>query len=149
LYVKASSGRIRENIEIPTSTQDYIMNAFIHGKLVMKNYLSETKRSKRMWLDSKIGTFTYSLLCIPINYADFSIGVIELVNKPNKSEFTEIDINLIEKLSKNLASGLLQEEMETNLKNEQMKQRQMEQKLNSSNLKAYIPLFNNLCNSIE
>lgn len=86
---------------------------------------------------------------MPINYADFSIGVLEFTNKARNSKFTEIDIKLIEKLCKSLADGLLQEEMETNLKNEQMKQRQMERSLNSNNLKTYVPLFNGLCSAIE
>lgn len=149
LYIKATSGRMRENIEISTDKDDYVMRAFIHGQKIMKNKFSESKKAERMWLDSKIGTFTQNLLCMPINYADFSIGVIELTNKPKKCEFTDLDTKLVEKVCKHLASGLLQEEMETNLKNEQKKQKQMEQKLNSNNLKAYVPLFTNLSTAIE
>jgi hypothetical protein len=62
LYLKASSGRIRENIEIPTKKEDFVMSAFIHGKMIVKNSLSEDKKAKRMWLDSKIGTFTQNVL---------------------------------------------------------------------------------------
>lgn len=81
---------------------------------------------------------------MPINYADFSIGVLELTNKSRNASFNEIDINLIEKIAKILADGLLQEEMTINLKTEQMKQKQLERKLNTNNLKAYVPLFNGL-----
>lgn len=97
-----------------------------------------------MWLDSKTGIFTQNILCMPINYADFSIGVVELTNKSRGSEFSNVDTELLEKVCKNLASGLLQEEMATNLKSEVMMQKQLESKLNKTNLKAYIPLFNNL-----
>lgn len=50
-----------------------------------------------MWLDSKLGTFTQNVLCMPINYADFSIGVLELTNKNRASPFNEVDIDLIER----------------------------------------------------
>ena len=117
--------------------------------MIVKNNLSEDKKAKRMWLDSKIGTFTQNILCMPINYADFSIGVLELTNKNRNYTFNDIDIKLIEKVCKILADGLLQEEMTINLKSEQMKQKRLERKLNTNNLKAYVPLFNGLWKTIE
>ena len=102
-----------------------------------------------MWIDSKTGIFTNNLLCMPINFADFSIGVIELTNKHRGCEYTEIDIKLVKEVCKNLATGLLQEEMTTNISNERLKEKQMERKLNTNNLKAYIPLFNNLSKVLE
>jgi len=90
-----------------------------------------------------------NILCVPINYADFSIGVMELVNKNKGSEFTDYDISLIEKVNKNLADGLLQEEMNTHIKEERKIEKQLELKLNVNNLKIYFPIFNNLCSLIE
>ena len=63
--------------------------------------------------------------------------------------YRDIDIKLIKEVCKNLANGLLQEEMVTNISNERLKEKQMERKLNANNLKAYIPLFNNLSKVLE
>jgi len=36
LYVKASSEKVRKAIEIPTKTDDYVMDSFLHGKMIIK-----------------------------------------------------------------------------------------------------------------
>jgi hypothetical protein len=43
LYIKASSGRVREPIEISTKKDDFVVESFIHGKMIMKNTLGEGK----------------------------------------------------------------------------------------------------------
>lgn len=71
------------------------------------------------------------------------------MNKVKGNEFNEFDISLIEKVNINLADGLLQEEMNTRIKDERKIGYQLEQKLNFNNLKVYTPLFHNLCTVIE
>lgn len=41
LYIKASSGVVRKQIEISTKKDDFVVESFIHGKMIMKNNLGE------------------------------------------------------------------------------------------------------------
>ncbi|CAI2380518.1 unnamed protein product [Moneuplotes crassus] len=148
LYTKATTGRALKQLEISIKSENHVVNSFVNGKNIIQNNLKEDKfKSKEGDMNSDI--FIRNYLCVPINYADFSIGVIELVNKTKGCNFGDYDTTLLEKVSKKLANGLLQEEMSTHMKAEKARETILEQKLNKTNLQIYAPLFNNLYKVIE
>lgn len=57
LYVKASTGRVREMTTI-NKKDDMVYKAFITGKSVCLKSMSEEKKMARMGLDNKLGVFT-------------------------------------------------------------------------------------------
>lgn len=100
--------------------------AFNSGKpqnIAKINVLAESANLKDILgdyvqLDQKLHTTTRNLLIVPIKLGNNAVGCIEVANKRGGQELTDQDLNMLEMLSEEMASGLISYEMKHNIKKE-------------------------------
>lgn len=83
--------------------------------LVVNNVDTDVRFSKRM--DNLTGFRTKSVLCVPIQYQEEILGAIEVLNKSEGKEFTDIDLQNITILASQSAVALNNAQIMNNLHN--------------------------------
>ncbi|MEW6685235.1 MAG: HD domain-containing phosphohydrolase [Candidatus Edwardsbacteria bacterium] len=73
------------------------------GIPLIVNDVTKEPRWKKEFAE-KLGFATHNILCVPLKLKENVMGVIELINKVQKQDFTEEDLEIIELLSSHLAT---------------------------------------------
>jgi GAF domain-containing protein len=90
-----------------------------HNQPLIVNNPAQDPRFYRQ-VDSAFNFSTDSIVCIPMTNRDKLIGVIELLNKRDRAQFSEADVTILSILGQVAASALLEIEMRTRAEEAQM-----------------------------
>lgn len=114
LFSKIKSGDELKEIIVPIGPESIagyvaytgqyvnIKDAYDAHELMMIN----TKLKFDVSWDRKSGFRTKQVLCVPMNFQNILIGVIEIINKKNGSAFTELDVSFALELATSLSIAI-------------------------------------------
>jgi putative nucleotidyltransferase with HDIG domain len=96
LYFEAASGPVEKVLRhVKVNTQNSIAGQVAHtGKSLIVNNVSRS-RNFRSNIDEITGFATKSLICVPLVASQKTIGVLEVLNKLDGSNFDESDIHVV------------------------------------------------------